>query len=401
MPDTGVVDMGYHYPTSVAVHNSDLNGNFFVDFFDYALMSRNWQQFPDPCDPHSGDIIQDGIVDIYDLAELCSDWLTCFVTFAVAPEPADHALSVSRYATLRWSPGENSISHDVYFGTDFNTVDTADTANSGVYMGNQNVNFWDSNNYANELDANTTYYWRIDEKCPACSTKGYVWSFTTCSVGEVNDANLVAWWKFDEANGTTAFDSAGSNNGNLINGPNWTTGTIDGALSFDGINDYVDVPDNAALRFTKSDSFSVCSWVNPVSTGEILCKMQSGSQHGLFTYEVQWNSTSQSFDFALCNSGNYYIVVVTPSGSAPPGSWYHVTCVYQNKNATIYLNGELKGSGYFNSNPSGAADKNLEIGVRAYGSVKENYFNGTLDDVRIYNRALTADEVALLYQNGL
>jgi len=396
VPDTGVVNMGYHYPTSIVVLSSDLDRNYFVDFFDYALMSLNWQQSPDPCDSHSGDIIKNGIVDIQDLAELCADWLTCYVTQAAAPQPADQAFGVSTHAVLQWSPGENSISHDVYFSTNFNAVDTADTASSGVYMGNQDVNYWDCNNYINELDANTTYYWRIDEMGPACSTKGTVWNLTT-----IETNGPAAWWKFDEANGTTAYDSAGNNDGQLINGPVWTSGYIDGGLSFDGVNDYVDVPDNAALRFPQNGDFSICSWVKPMtSSSNILCKMQSGSQHGLFTYELQWNSICQCFDFQLCNSGNYSMYVITSSGSAPPGSWYHVACVYQNKNVMIYLNGELKGSGYFNSNATGVADKNLAIGVRAYSSIKENYFNGIIDDVRIYNRALTAGEVALLWQQG-
>jgi hypothetical protein len=147
MSDAGIVDMGYHYPTFIVVLDSDIDGNFFVDFFDYALMSRNWQQSPDPCDPNSGDIIKNGIVDIQDLAEFCADWLTCYVTQAATPQPADQIFGVSTHAILRWLPGEHSISHDVYFGTDFNAIDTADTASSGVYMGNQDVNFWNSNNY--------------------------------------------------------------------------------------------------------------------------------------------------------------------------------------------------------------------------------------------------------------
>jgi hypothetical protein len=319
---------------------------------------------------------------------------------ASSPNPADKETSVDSNVILSWKPGKDALSHDIYFGRDFNDVNDADIYDSNVYMGNQDVNYWDVNNYdTNGLEPGTTFYWRIDEVA-AATTKGDVWSFTTKTIGI--DPNLVAWWKFDEGTGTVAYDSAGSNNGQLINGPVWTSGYIDGGLSFDGVNDYVDVPDNAALRFTKSDSFSVCSWVNPVSGwGDILCKMQSGSQHGLFTYEVQWSSSSQAFDFALCNSGNYYVYIVTPNGSAPPGSWYHVAWVYQNKNATIYINGELKGSGYFNSDPSGAADKNVTIGVRSYGSAKENYFNGTLDDVRIYNKVLSAAEIEEIYQNGL
>jgi len=177
--DIGMVDMGYHYTVSI---NPDLNVDAFVDFFDYAILSLDWQQSPDPCDPNSGDINKSGRVDIYDLARLVEDWLTCFVTEATNPEPIDHAAGLSMYVVLQWSPGEKTTSHDVYFGTDFNEVNDADIDNPSVYMGNQDANFWDSNNYnPNGLDFNTTYYWRIDEVAAGCIAKGNIWTFTVDS----------------------------------------------------------------------------------------------------------------------------------------------------------------------------------------------------------------------------
>jgi ligand-binding sensor domain-containing protein len=82
------------------------------------------------------------------------------------------------------------------------------------------------------------------------------------------DPNLVAWYKFDEGSGTTALDSANGHNG-TVNGATWTAGKVGGALSFDGVNDYVDVPDNPALRFTQNSSFTLCAWVNPISPSQM------------------------------------------------------------------------------------------------------------------------------------
>jgi hypothetical protein len=378
---------------TIVVLSPDLDRNFFVDFFDYALMARNWQLSPDPCDPNSGDIIKDGIVDIHDLAQLCSDWLACFVTKATATEPADHATATSRYATLRWSPDENSISNDVYFGTDFNAVDTADTASSGVYIGNQDANYWDSNNYASELDANTTYYWRIDEIGPACIAKGNVWSFTTCPEPNI-DYGFVAWWKFDEANGTTAYDSAGGLNG-TINGATWYNDAIRGwDLSFDGNNDYVSVANNSTLNIT--GDITISAWVYLTA---------GNSSWGIVTKTVSNGAYNNPFDFRT-ELGYLTLVRSDASGHEVAYSnvlisalqWHHVLVRVQNKVPDFYLDGVLtsKSLTAFTRTPTGNTNP-LYIGRRADGL----YYNGKIDGVRIYNRALSAEEIVLLYQQGL
>jgi hypothetical protein len=383
VPDTGIVNMGYHYPTSVAVHNSDLNGNFFVDFFDYAFMARNWQLSPDPCDPNSGDITKNGIVDIYDLTELCADWLACYVTFAAAPSPADHALGVSRYVTLQWSPGENGISHDVYFGTDFNAIDTADdTTNSGVYMGNQHVNHWDSNNYANELDINTTYYWRIDEIGPACSTKGSVWNFTT-----IEPNGPVAWWKFDEGTGTIAYDSVDTNNGTIY-GATWTTGKLAGALSFNGTSNYV----NCGSGASNYDNITVSAWMQTSTNGVLVSNRYNSGGYGTW-----YTLSSSNIEIGDNSQGGYKSLTFnTPTLD---GLWHHIVYTKDGVNHAIYVDGSLDQG--FNSNADISWSQPLYIGKRWNKTSGIGWFAGIIDDVRIYNRALTADEVASLYQQGL
>ncbi len=538
---------------------TDLNGDAFVDFVDYAILSLNWQQSPDPCDPNSGDIIKNGIVDIYDLAELCADWLACYVTQAAAPEPADHAIGTSRYPTLRWSPGKNSISHDVYFGTDFNAVDTADTTSSGVYMGNQDVNYWDSNNYANELDANTTYYWRIDEAA-GCTAKGDVWSFTTAPLppgqadnptpvngatnvavttdlswtagsgatshdvyfgttnppafrvnqtgttydtgtmdtnttyywridekntggtttgdvwsfatifqlpgqaGNPNPANgasnvgratdlswtagslakshdvyfgttnppafrvnqtgttydtgtmdinttyywqidekngsgttagilwsfttgdldtsLVGWWKFDEANGTTAYDSAGSNNGTIYGGATWTTGHINGALSFNGSNNYV----NCGSGPSNYDNITVSAWMKTTTHGPLVSNRYTAGSYGTW-----YTLFSDVIEIGDNTNGGYKSL--TFNTTTLDGAWHHIVYTKNGTSHVIYVDGSLDQQ--FTSNADISWSRPLYIGKRLSA-----WFNGVIDDVRIYNRALTANDVALLYQQG-
>ena len=157
----------------------DLNNDAFVNFSDYSILADNWHGTPDPCDPNNGDLTWDNYVDIGDLIEFTRQWLTCLVGPAYNPQPADEAANISQYVVLQWAAGEKSTSHDVYFGTDFNDVNNADITNSQIYMGQQDSNSWDTNNVNPAgLDANVTYYWRIDESA-GCTVKGNVWSFTT------------------------------------------------------------------------------------------------------------------------------------------------------------------------------------------------------------------------------
>ena len=322
---------------------------------------------------------------------------------ATNPNPADGQTFVDPNAVLNWLPGKDALTHDVYFGTSFSEVNDADIHDANVYMGNQDVNYWDVRNHdSNGLEPNTAFYWRIDEVDAGSTIKGDVWSFRTIVTGF--DPNFIAWWKFDEVAGTTAYDSAGNHTGQLVNGPVWTTGQIDGGLSFDGVNDYVNVLDDASLRFTQNSSFTICAWVEPtpLSDGEIVCKMRKSAQYNVFGYEVQYDGTNKRFTISAESSRSCYVSYSTANNSVQPGNWYHVAAVYDNKAMKIYLNGQLGGSGTFTCNAGNTSpDKDMAIGARSYDSAMNSYFNGTMDDIRIYNLALSAEEIEQLYREGL
>jgi hypothetical protein len=223
---------------------------------------------------------------------------------------------------------------------------------------------------------------------------------------DANDPNLVSYWMFDEGSGATALDYAGDNNG-TVHGATWTTGQIEGALSFDGIDDYVDVDDDPSLRFSQHDSFTISYWALPISDehgGWVVCKMQPSAQSHCFTYETEWNSSISAFGFTISRANSSsWVPIHTIAGSAPAGSWYHVAAVYDNRDMKIYLNGQLNVSGIFpyhtDSTPS---DNSMAIGARLIISTFESgtFFDGQIDEVAIYDRALSAEEVQQLYYEG-
>ncbi|MHC4738695.1 MAG: LamG domain-containing protein [Planctomycetota bacterium] len=164
------------------------------------------------------------------------------------------------------------------------------------------------------------------------------------------------------------------------------------ALDFDGENDYVEVKDDSSLRFSCSDIFSISFWVKPFDDGFMLSKMRTSQRRGVFGYQIRWEPSR--FSFNLESSFVKNVNLFTPDNSAPAGSWYYVATVYDNRDMKIYLNGELANSGTFNLDTgSTTPDKNLAIGARSYDSTITRYLNGTIDELAIYNRVLSAEEI--------
>ena len=199
---------------------------------------------------------------------------------------------------------------------------------------------------------------------------------------------LVGWWKLDEAAGAgTAVDSAGSHDGTNSDPANMPgqTGMIGGAYDFSST--YVEVPDSPELRFTSSDSWSMSVWVYLDSTGAgwrgIVVKSRDASPlYGLWTNGGNW-----------CFAGGEDI----PGGAATTATWHHVVMVQDGGagTRTLYVDTVV--------DATGAAKNGNGSGALWFGGAKSvvEYMDGKLDDVRIYNRALSADEVGSIHQLGL
>ncbi|MHC4656870.1 MAG: LamG domain-containing protein, partial [Planctomycetota bacterium] len=202
------------------------------------------------------------------------------------------------------------------------------------------------------------------------------------NTAEAANPDLVGWWMFDDGAGTTALDSSGNgNDGTLVGGPVWVTGQIDGALQFDGADDYVMAPH---IPFN-SRTFTIAMWVNPVLSGE-------GDQ--VVFGQHQSGSTNLSMHFRLTESGVvrmgfYSNDLDTPAGAVADNNWYHITFWYDfgNQIRRIYIGGvqaaQDNGSPYLGTS-----------GDTRIGQWNNNqWFRGIIDDVRVYHLALTEEEI--------
>ena len=202
------------------------------------------------------------------------------------------------------------------------------------------------------------------------------------------NTGLVGYWKFDEGTGTTAYDSSGNgNDGTLINGPTWVDGKLGKALSFDGIDDYVEIPDSPELKLDESKGLTIMLWFYRTSYPQhdnVLVSKQSAS--GRAEYQLDLVDTG-ALEFKTYSDDN----VAIGSVSVPDANeWYHVAYVMNGTQWDFYVNGTLENSG---TTPYDlyVSDGNVTIG-KDFGFFTAA-FNGTIDDVEIYSRALSAGEI--------
>lgn len=200
---------------------------------------------------------------------------------------------------------------------------------------------------------------------------------------------LVGHWKFDEGEGTTAYDASGNDNhGTLVNGPIRTDGKVGGALNFDGSNDYVEVDDNSIFA---GDSVTISFWFKSTmtSSGSLVWKERIGSGGSYWIrMEPESNQIRVLFRDSSNNSAN-----ITTSQIYNNGEWHYFVVTYNGSSGQIYVDNEEDGS-TFDSIYSWDSDESLYIGAQ-WGT--ESFFNGQIDDVRIYNRALSPEEIQDLY----
>ncbi len=203
---------------------------------------------------------------------------------------------------------------------------------------------------------------------------------------------LVAYWMFNDGDGAIARDSSGNgHDGDLLGDPEWVEGRFGGALEFDGIEDEVNVPYDEALN---PETFTVCLWAN-VEAGSagahragISCR-DDFPQRGYILY-AEPGDTWQYW-IGVGAGGITWNSVQGPA--VVTGEWTHLTEVYSNGEQKFYVDGELVGESEGELNLNTANE--LLIGAGANELDPHLFlFVGRIDDVRLYNRDLTEDEIS-------
>lgn len=207
------------------------------------------------------------------------------------------------------------------------------------------------------------------------------------------------WWKLDDASGTTSADATGnSRTGTTQNSPSWGTGQVGGCIVLNGTSQYIS--GGTGLTGVDLSDKTITAWIKKTANSEkgIVDKDFDSGSYGGWGF---WMHSDGKLRWWV-HSGKDFID--NGSNTITLGSWTHVAVVwnYSGKTAYFYINGVFNSSINDNTiteNSSGSAD--FQVGNLRNNLSSGTYaFDGSLDDVRIFSRTLTAQEISQLHNQG-
>ncbi|MBN2314541.1 MAG: LamG domain-containing protein, partial [Sedimentisphaerales bacterium] len=285
---------------------------------------------------------------------------------AYNPNPADGQRYVDPEITLSWMPGTGAIMHTVYFGDNFDEINSAAGGNPQP----------EATYNPGELERGKTYYWRVDEFDGIVTNKGAVWSFTTKPDIPITNPELLCWWSLDEGQGTIVLDRSGHGaDGTIVGHPQWVDGVDGGALNFDGAIE--------AVTYNFEDetwtAYTLAVWAKSNRLNQV-------NNSGIC---ATYLTTNGGFQLSYDNFNNYqyHADVDQILGPASLG-WVHLAVTYDGAIATAYYNGEFVAT--FTPGADDLLANKYGLGVNR---VEDHRLDGSVDDFRVYSRALSQEEI--------
>ncbi len=211
--------------------------------------------------------------------------------------------------------------------------------------------------------------------------------------GTATTNGLVLYYNFD-TNTTPVPDLSGNSNTGGVSNAVWTSsGEINGAYDFDGTNGWLCATNTASINM--ANALTVAAWVCPDISNSCMNVVSKSTGNG-----------GTPFGWLLdLRSSKIYPVIKNVSGTVyefagstvlSTGQWNHIAITYDGTNLCAYLNGVSDGSTAASGDINTSGNYNLGVGWLAQSGVTVQHFNGRIDDVKLYNRALTSGEIAVL-----
>ena len=241
--------------------------------------------------------------------------------------------------------------------------------------------------------------------CTGCGRVG----FEPRGDGSAAPAGPIGWWKLDETAGAIASDASGNgDDGKLIGGPSWVSAKVDNGLRLDGTSQYVTIPDSPTLRI--AGSWTVAMWVElsaVPATGKMYTLLAKCDSGGFETYSLRIDNNYGQFgvtapgsfvaQFATAGGVDVYAVSTPPAIASTTWYWLSGTWDATTGQLALYVDAQLAATVTNTAKPTTLAGEAFMIGDNP-GHL-DQYTAAIVDDVRIYDRALAAGELASLYSS--
>ena len=316
-------------------------------------------------------------VDEVNDANDLSPWKGDIWSFWIPPRtaydhnPADEVKFIDPDVELSWTGGFGAKLPTVYFGNNFDDVNSA-------VVGLPQA---DATYTPGTLELDKVYYWRIDEFDGVNTHKGDILSFITLPEIPITDPNMICLWTLEEGSGTIVVDWSGQgHHGTFQGNPQWVDGYHGGGLQFDGADDFVLHSLPQAQNFA---NFTVALWARAATLGQ-------GEYMSPFSSHTP-NSSGIQIDVDGTSPGNYRSNTNQAPGPAfgpVTTDWIHLALVGQGTNVLYYYNGTWANTYTYSTDE-------LLFNEFIIGTSRNrvNHFDGTIDDLRVYDRALTQVEI--------
>jgi hypothetical protein len=363
VPETNsTVDIGYHYVVT------DTNG---------IPLDSNGDGIPDYLEDANGD----GIVDNGE-----TNW-----GLAILIQPVSQTVVQGTNVTFSvTAQGVAPLNYQWYFnGTNL----LAGATNNSITI-------------SNVQPANVGSYQLVVTNFTGSLTSSAVTLTLTC---DGPPSGLVGWWQAE----SNALDSAGTDNGIVTNGVSYTGGKVGTAFNFDGTNGFIQIPDASDLkptnltievwvRFSSLNSKRYGTYGGGPPAGEqfIVTKpnIQVNPYQSAYVLYKWRNGSVDNFEFEV-DSTNGTQVYVTSSVSIQTNVWYHVAAVRGSNYVQLFVNGQPTSRATV-SFAQNYGTEPLFIGSSGQPSYWDAMFEGSLDEVSLYNRALSTNEIVAIYAAG-
>ena len=229
-------------------------------------------------------------------------------------------------------------------------------------------------------------------------------------VCSVDTPDMIGYWPMDDgASATTFEDYIAGHNGSCTDPycPVSAPGIVDTAFAFDGVDDGIDVLDFTAINWANTDSFSIEAWVKIPATGTCVDNKVAVGRYGINSSSVSWwlgcDETANQAAFSLRDNSGDPSTRVVGTTVLNDGNWHHLVAVRVGNpdgsgDNTLYVDGNQEATASVTYTASFATDRTLNFG---YMDVTPYYhIPGSVDEIAIYDRALTLDEIQNHYNDG-